>query len=248
MPSTKLSRWSRRLGRAAKLAVFTVRYGGRARYCPVCGRSFRKFEASGKIPRKDAQCPFCGALERHRLVWLYFQQRTDLLDGRPKQMLHVAAERCISNRLKPALGSGYLTADLVNPSAMVKMDITDIQYPDETFDVIYCSHVLEHIPDDRRALREFHRVLKREGWAILLVPISAEETFEDPTITDPAELLRIFGEDDHIRRYGPDYVDRLAEAGFSVKVTTPAEMFTAQERVRMGLTDDAGEIYFCTRA
>lgn len=237
-----------RLGRAARLAAYLARHGGWARYCPVCERSARRFTESGKIPRRDAQCPYCGALERHRLVWLYFQQCTNLLDGRPKQMLHVAAERCISNRLKPALGSGYLTADLVNPRAMVQMDITDIQYPAETFDVIYCSHVLEHIPDDRRALREFHRVLKRDGWAILLVPISTERTFEDPSITDPAELLRIFGEDDHIRRYGPDYVDRLREAGFTVKVTYPSELCSPAERVRMGLTDDAGEIFYCTRS
>ena len=103
--------------------------------------------------------------------------------------------------LKKQLGSGYLTSDIRHPRAMVKMDITDIQYPDNPFDVIYCSHVLEHVPDDRRALSEFYRILKPTGWAILLVPIIAEKTFEDPSITDPSERLKLFGQADHVRGY-----------------------------------------------
>ena len=140
-----------------------------------------------------------------------------------------------------------MTADLFNPKAMVKMDITDIKYPAQSFDVIYCSHVLEHVPDDRKAMREFHRVLKDSGWAILLVPITAEKTFEDPTVKTPEDRLRVYGQVDHVRRYGPDFVDRLRECDFKVKTVTPRDLFTPEEIVRMGLSPADREIYFCTK-
>jgi len=127
------------------------------------------------------------------------------------------------------------------------MDITDIQYPDKTFDVIYCSHVLEHITDDKGAIREFYRVLKSDGWAILLVPITADKTFEDPSVTDQAERLKLFGQEDHVRRYGPDYVERLEEAGFNVKVTYPSDLLQIEDITRMGITNAAGAIYYCTK-
>ena len=136
-----------------------------------------------------------------------------------KKMLHVAPEEQLSRLFGSALGIDYLSADLLSSNAMIRMDIMDIQYPDETFDVIYCSHVLEHVSDDRKAMRELHRVLRTGGWAILQVPIStAEVTFEDPKITRPKERERAFGQFDHVRRYGADYKDRLEDAGFSVEV------------------------------
>jgi len=114
---------------------------------------------------------------------------TYLSDGQAKRMLHVAPEPCLEKALRKRLQSGYLTADLYNPPAMVKMDITDIQYSDETFDVICCSHVLEHVPDDMSAPGEMHRVLKPQGWAVVLVPITADETFEDTSVTGPESVL-----------------------------------------------------------
>jgi SAM-dependent methyltransferase len=161
-------------------------------------------------------------------------------------MLHIAAERCLRSRFRTRLDSGYLTADLEKP-AMVRMDITDIQYPDESFDAICCSHVLEHVPDDRRAMREICRVLKSSGWAILLVPITADRTFEDPSVTDPEERLRLFGQADHVRRYGPDYTDRLREAGFGVEVVCVSDLVGEKQARRMGLIRHAGAIYYCTR-
>lgn len=172
---------------------------------------------------------------------------TDLFDGRPKQMLHVAPELPFKMLLKKKLGSGYLTADLFNPRAMIQMDITDIQYPGETFDVIYCSHVLEHVIDDECAIREFYRVLKSDGWAILTVPITVDKTFEDPSINDPVKRLKLFGHKGHVRRYGPDYVERLKKAGFNVKVTYPSDLLQIEDIVRMGITDWAGAIYYCTK-
>lgn len=199
------------------------------------------------MPRPDALCMQCGALERHRLAWLYLERRTDLFDGHSKAMLHVAPELCFQRRFRKRVGAGYVAADLDSPRAAVRMDVTDIQYPDGFFDVIFCSHVLEHVPDDRRAMREFLRVLKPGGWAILLVPVTADRTVEDPSVTDPAERLRRFGQEDHVRRYGPDYADRLREAGFDVSVTRVPDLVSAADAVRMGLTPAAGDIFHCTR-
>ena len=161
-------------------------------------------------------------------------------------MLHVAPEISFESRLKRLLGSSYLTADLFNPRAMVKMDITDIQYDDETFDVVYCSHVLEHVPDDRKAMRELRRVLKSDGWAVLLVPITADETFEDPSVTDPAERLRLFGQEDHVRRYGPDYRQRLEESGFKVTVSVASDFMDDHDAARFGV-DREEQIFLCKR-
>jgi hypothetical protein len=224
-----------------------VPYYGKGRFCPVCGKSSRRFRPFGIVPRKDAQCVHCGALERHRLLWLFVSTRTNLFDGTARKVLHVAPETCLEARFKQHFGDNYLTADLFNGRAMVKMDITNIEYPDQSFDVIYCSHVLEHVQDDRTAMREFCRVLKSNGWAILLVPIIAKKTFEDPSIVEPEERLKAFGQADHVRRYGPDYVDRLREAGFSVQVTKVNDLVQNDEAIRMGLTPAAGEIYYCTK-
>lgn len=224
-----------------------LKYFGNQRHCPVCNRNSKYFGTAGMTPRKDARCTFCGALERHRLVWNYFKRETNIFNDHSLKMLHVAPEIIFEKLLVQQLGNNYLTADLYNPKAMVKMDITDIQYPDNSFDMIYCSHVLEHVPDDRKAMREFLRVLKPNGWAMLLVPIVCENTFEDLSITDPAERARLFGQEDHVRNYGRDYVDRLRNAGFQVKVIFPEDFMTGEEIIRMGITKAAGEIYLCKK-
>jgi SAM-dependent methyltransferase len=194
---------------------------------------------------------YCGSLERHRLVWLYLQRMTDLFEGRPKKILpkkilHIAPEPTFVPRLRKRFGAGYITADLLDAYAMVKMDVMDIHYPDNTFDFILCSHVLEHVPDDRRAMREFYRTLKPDGWAILMVPIWRDLTFEDPSIVDPAERLAVYGQMDHVRIYGRDFVDRLREAGFDVTITEASDFLSQQEIETMAL-DGAGEIYHCMK-
>ena len=130
---------------------------------------------------------------------------------------------------------------------MVQMDITRIQFPDDTFDVIYCSHVLEHVPEDRQAMREFHRVLKPGGWTVLQVPVTVDVTFEDPTVTDPAERKRLFGQNDHVRRYGPDYRDRLVGAGFTVQAIPCTSQFSEREIRKYGL-DRTENVYLCRKA
>jgi SAM-dependent methyltransferase len=190
----------------------------------------------------------CGAVERHRLVWIYFGTMTDLFDRPSRRMLHVAPERCLESRLKKYFRPGhYITADLLSPRAMVRMDITDIHFPDGYFDILLCSHVLEHVENDRKALREFYRVLKPGGWAILNVPVTAERTLEDPSVVTAAERLKVFGQEDHVRRYGPDYVDRLGEAGFKVRIIGVSDLVTEEEALRMGLTPASGEIFCCSK-
>ena len=233
--------------RRLRSVVVRLRYYGTGRFCPVCGNTSRRFCRYGVKRRDDAKCIHCGALERHRLWWLFVSTKTNLFDGSPKKMLHVAPEPCFESRLRQRLGDDYLTADLLNPRAMVKMDITQIDYPDQSFDVIWCSHVLEHVQEDRKAMHEFYRTLKDNGWAILLVPIAAEKTFEDPSIIDPQERLKHFGQIDHVRKYGPDYADRLEEAGFVVDVVRIQDLVPPKEAIRMGLTPASGEIYYCTR-
>jgi len=249
LPSTeRIPEWAKTALRHV-VSCRAILYHGNERFCPVCGKQSRRFVRHGLIPREDAECPRCGALERHRFLWLYLLRKTNLFDGTPRKVLHVAPERCLEARLKKMLGKHYVTADLSRRRhPMVKMDITHIEYPDQSFDVIYCSHVLEHVPDDRRAMSEFSRVLKDDGWALLLVPITVEKTFEDPSIIDPKDRLRVFGQADHVRRYGLDYFDRLREAGFSVETIRVSDVASSEEAVRMGLTPACGDIYCCTKA
>jgi SAM-dependent methyltransferase len=165
----------------------------------------------------------------------------------PRSALHIAPEQILEQKLRPLIGKGYITADLMQAYVDVKMDITDINSPDAYFDFIYCSHVLEHVPDDLKAMREFRRVLADGGIAILLVPITAEKTIEDLSVQDPKERRRLFGQEDHVRKYGPDYVFRLENAGFNVEVLEPEDFLDAREIERMGITPAAGVIYVCRK-
>jgi len=216
-------------------------------FCPCCNGSFPQFISGGPNLRPNACCPRCGSLERHRLLWLYLQQKTNLFSERLK-VLHVAPERIYQDAFKSLPNLDYLSADIASPLAMVKMDITAIDYPEASFDVIFCNHVLEHIPDDRLAMRELYRVLNPGGWAILQVPIdlSRAVTYEDPTIVTPEERERHFGQDDHVRWYGADYGARLAEAGFKVTVDDFAAGFDNATAERCGIIRGE-DIYLCRK-
>lgn len=223
-----------------------VRLFGFNRYCPACGRFARTFGEYGLVPRPDAKCPFCGALERHRLVWLFLQRKTSLLSGGfTGRLLHIAPEEVFERKLRPLLAARYVTADLLSPSADVKLDVTDIPFSEQSFEAIICNHVLEHVPDDRKAMREFYRVLSDTGWAIFMVPITAEKTFEDFSVDSPEERLRIFGQADHVRNYGPDFVDRVRDAGFEVKQIKGGEFLSKEEMQKYAIRPDH-VIYQCT--
>ncbi len=226
---------------------YRIAYIGDSRKCPVCDFGSKRFLPYGVNPRPDAMCPFCGALERHRLIWLFLERKCDFFKNPPQSALHVAPEATLESRFRRVLGDRYRTADLFAPHVDVKMDITNIQFGEGSFDFIYCSHVLEHVPDDRKAMREFRRVLTDDGMAILLVPITAQKTIEDPTIEDPKERLRLFGQKDHVRRYGPDYFDRLQEEGFKVEKVCREDFLSSEEIERMGITRASGEIFVCRK-
>lgn len=216
------------------------------RHCPVCGRSASRFLEFGRKRRPDAQCPHCGSLERHRLVWRYFELVTDLFDGAAKRVLHVAPEACFLAPFAHAFGGGYVTADWSRPGAAMRMDVCAMPCADGTFDIVYCSDVLEHVVEDRRAMREFHRVLKPGGWGVLLVPVTVPETVEDPSVTDPAKRRRLFGQEDHVRRYGPDFADRLREAGFQVTCVRRGDFLEPGEITRISAGDRM--IFRCERS
>lgn len=242
-----LPEWIRKRLRYLKYLKKRIQYYGNNRYCPVCEKKSSLFLQGGVIPRKDARCPLCKVAERHRFVWLFIKKKTNLFDLPPKKMLHVAPEEFFVGKFKKQFGNNYLTADLFNPKAMVKMDITDIKCPNQSFDIIYCSHVLEHIEDDKKAMGELFRVLKNDGWAILNVPIKGKKTIEDFSIVDPQKRLEAFGNPEHVRIYGSDYVERLHEVGFKVEVIEVKDLANSQEAIKMGLTSASGEIYYCTK-
>lgn len=232
------------LKKSAKQYIKRILNFGNRYYCSVCNSRLSKLGPAGIKQRPNATCPVCGSLERHRMLWKYFQEETDLLSGIQKKMLHIAPEPCFFRQFRKVSAIDYLTADLVNP-AMVQMDITNIQFPNNSFDVIYCSHVLEHIPDDRKAMQELARVLKPSGWAILQVPMGSQPTQEDLSITDPQERTRRYGQSDHVRMYGPDYKDRLEQAGFRVSVIPYLEQFDVTQRQHYGLSLHKDDVYYC---
>jgi SAM-dependent methyltransferase len=224
-----------------------IMYAGAGRLCPVCGRSSRAFAPFGHPVRRDAQCVWCLSLERHRLMSLYIERRLAPFAGTP-HALHVAPEPCLQPALRRLFGRGYASADVQDPGADLSMDITGIQFPDESFDFIYCSHVLEHVEDDRQAMSEFRRVLKKGGVAILLVPVTDRpQTFGDPTIIEPQARQQAFGQRDHVRVYGADYPTRLQESGFEVEVVRVEDLATPNEADAMNLGEAAGVIYVCRR-
>ena len=186
---------------------------------PIDGSSFRKFLPYGYENQRDnVLSPSTLSLERHRLLWLYLKQNTGLF-SKPLKVLHFAPEQAFYKRFRNLKNLEYVTTDLNSPLADVKADICDLPFKNEEFDFILCNHVLEHIPDDTKAMQELFRILKPGGTAILQIPqdLKRAETFQDDTITDPKERAKIFGQYDHVRIYGRDYFDKLRSIGFSVE-------------------------------
>jgi predicted SAM-dependent methyltransferase len=185
---------------------------------PIDGKQFRKFLPYGyEQPRENVLSPSTLSLERHRLLWLYLQQETDFFTKHYK-VLHFAPEQAFYKRFRKLQHLDYTTTDLNSPLADIKADICELPFEDNTYDVIFCNHVLEHIPEDTKAMTELYRVMKPGGWGIFQIPqdVGREKTFEDHTITDKKERAKIFGQYDHVRIYGLDYFDKLRNAGFIV--------------------------------
>lgn len=233
-----------RLSRLAlKIAPFI--FWGNRFTDPIDERSYSLFFSYGygdKTHRKNALCPGTLSLERHRLIWLWLKRETDFFSRKAK-MLHVAPELAFVERFKKMPNLDLTTADIESPWADLKMDLHHIPFPDNTFDVVFCNHVLEHVEDDRRCLREIYRVLKPGGWALLQSPmdLSYEKTLEDPTITDRDERIRLFGQYDHVRMYGRDYKNRLEEPGFQVEEIDYLGKLTKEEIRRFSVKGPSGD-------
>jgi len=186
---------------------------------PIDGKSFRSFLPYGYVNQRDnILAPSTLSLERHRLLWLYLKNETDFFTAE-KKLLHFAPEQCFLKRFRELKNLDYTTTDLLSPIADVKADICNLPFEDNSYDVIFCNHVLEHIPDDTKAMQELFRVMKPGGWGIFQIPqdLNRDVTFEDDSITDKAERAKIFGQYDHVRVYGRDYFDKLRSIGFTVE-------------------------------
>lgn len=214
--------------------IMGVAYIGRGRECPICGARRRRFLPYGYVSsREDALCPRCLSLERHRLIWLWIERHTTLHKELPT-LLHIAPEVSLMRHFERLYkGSDhYLTADLESPLARMHFDVQQIPLADESVDVVICNHLFEHVADDRRAMGELYRTMRRGGWGIMIVPEERgrSTTFEDDSITDTEERTRLFGQYDHRRVYGRDYDDRLREVGFEVERITCDELLSADEQ------------------
>jgi SAM-dependent methyltransferase len=206
--------------------------------CVVCGWRFDHFKDS--TGRSDAICWRCGSHERHRAILLLLRRRPELL-ALSRTLLHFAPEWGLRRQLSALPHLHYVTADLDMPGVDLRLDLTALALPDAGFDAVICSHVLEHVDDDRVAMRELRRIVAPGGWALVMVPLDVgrEHTYEDPTIQAPADRQRAFWQHDHVRLYGSDIERRLSDAGFAVETVLPARQFgaPAMERYRLVAAD-----------
>jgi len=206
---------------------------------PIDGKSFRKFLSYGYgKQRANALSPSTLSLERHRLMWLFLRDETPFFKATTKlKVLHIAPEQCFLDIFRKQKNLEYTTSDLESPIADVKADICDLPFKENEFDIIFCNHVLEHVPDDTKAIQELYRVLKPGGFGVFQIPqdLSRAETFEDNTITDKKERAKIFGQYDHVRVYGCDYFDKLRSIGFRVDEVDYTKKITSQQLNRFCL-------------
>lgn len=207
---------------------------------PINGKSYRKFLPYGYVKQRDnALSPGTLSLERHRLLWLYLNNETNFF-SKTLKVLHIAPEQCFYNLFKNLKNINYTTFDLNSPLADIKGDICNLPFKGNSFDFILCNHVLEHINDDKKAMKELYRVLNKNGTAILQVPINqkSSKTFEDSSIVDKKERIEKFGQYDHIRLYGLDYFKKLESFGFKVDPLKYSKEFTESEIIKYGLIKD----------
>lgn len=251
----KIQSWLRRAPIILKEFSLKANSKNQRYICPLCGHSFSNFLPAGldqdvlkekKVIgggyRKNCRCPFCESRDRERLVYV-FLLTMELLKNK-MNLLHVAPERKIKRIIEKKKNIEYFSADLEKPNVKIKMDIQNINFPANYFDGIICNHVLEHIIDDKKAMKELYRVLKPNGWAILQVPYSPimEHTLEDSLITTKKQRKKLYGQGGHVRIYGLDYINRLESVGFSVK----AEKLNNKLIKKYALNPDE-KIFFCRK-
>tara|TARA_B100000902_G_scaffold345381_1_gene351398 strand:- start:294 stop:1040 length:747 start_codon:yes stop_codon:yes gene_type:complete len=235
IPRPYLIWWSKFLA-----PLVDILYRGNKFTDPINGKSYRKFLPYGYVKQRDnALSPGTLSLERHRLLWLYLNNETNFF-SKTLKVLHIAPEQCFYNLFKNLKNINYTTFDLNSPLADIKGDICNLPFKENSFDFILCNHVLEHINDDKKAMKELYRVLNKNGTAILQVPINqkSRKTFEDSSIVDKKERIEKFGQYDHIRLYGLDYFKKLESFGFKVDPLKYSKKFTESEIIKYGLIKD----------
>ena len=232
------------------------------RQCNMCGKSAALFYRHGeKSPvfsqvrivgggvRKDSVCPNCHCIDRYRWVYYVLEHFTDVMTA-PCKVLHIAAEAGVAQNIRSRNPQcDYLTGDLQSRHADIKVDVTDMsRFEDETFDYIIMNHVLEHVPDEAKAMSEIKRCLKKDGRAMLSFPMCLDQkTFEDKSIVSEKERLIRYGQRDHCRLYGYDAGERLEGYGFKVTAYTAGKCLDAKDVERMGLIPE-DTIYLCAKA
>jgi SAM-dependent methyltransferase len=238
-----LPRKYRYVVRACVFAVVSPFFRGRSVQCPVCRKSARRWVSLG-LPQR--LCPHCSAADRQRLLMRYLEDEVRIGERR-LSLLHFAAEYCYFKRFRQMSNLRYIAADLDPPRGATRMDITDIALDSDSVDVVICSHVLEHVEDDRAAMRELRRVVRPDGVALIMGPVDYERTttYEDPSITSPQARLEAFNQTDHVRLYGADFEDRLQESGFNVDARRYGQDLGADEIERFGLLGNE-IIYVCS--
>ncbi|RMG83443.1 MAG: class I SAM-dependent methyltransferase, partial [Bacteroidetes bacterium] len=223
-------------------------FRGNTFFCPCCERHYRAFldMKSGDSNRPNVVCPGCGVVERHRLLRLYLETRTDLLE-RPGRVLYFAPELSMQTYFRHLPNIEYISADIDSAIATEQFDIMDIPHADQSFSLIICSHVLAHVRDDQKALKELFRILKNDGLLILLdTPAPHATTIELPEVQTPEERRAAYGQADRWRRYGQDFVQRITSVGFEVAVEKFAETLPEPLRQKCRISN-ADDIYLCQK-
>ena len=234
----RLKRLEVRLRRLRNRAA-PLLYAGNAFHCPACERSFRKFRTAGRERRRNAVCPGCAARERDRLASLFLRDMAPTT-----RILHIAPEACLAERLRELAGGGYVSADLMRTDVHERLDMLALPHRDGTFGGVYCSHVLQDVRDDIRAMAEVFRVLAPGGWAILNVPVHGAKTKDHPDAPRHVRAADDPRPPEHLRTYGRDFPERMAAAGFRVRVATAADLAAEAEQRRFGIESAAGAIHF----
>lgn len=221
-------------------------YAGNTFHCPVCEHSFRKFRSAGRGERKraNAVCPWCISRERDRLVYSYLEKEKTRLFNNKTRMLHIAPEPCLEPKLRSWAKGLYLTADLVRKDVDEQFDVMSIPHSNESFDAVFCSHVLQDVPDDLQAMREFIRILAPGGWAILNVPVVTEASADHQA--QPGNIRKATDKrpDEHLRSYGEDYPERMRGIGFEVETIEASELFEWKELTHLAMDrKETGAVY-----
>ncbi len=227
--------------------LFDIFFKGTKFTDPINNKSYSYFFPYGyNKQRKNALCPGTFSLERHRLLWLYLKKETDFFNSNNK-ILHFAPEQCFHKFFK-SFFKNYTTTDLNSPIVDIKADICNLPFNDNSFDYILCNHVLEHIYDDEKAMKEIYRILNKNGIAILQVPIDINSncTHEGRDINNKQDRNKLFGQYDHLRMYGLDYFKKLKNIGFKVKNENYLSNISQDEKDKYSL-HNAGSIPICIK-